>query len=268
MNTCKKQQNVTAGLWLAVALLLMRVYGAAAAEEQTFALLQIGTQTYTNVTVTTKAKDYIFILYAGGMTSLKVANLPAEVREKLGYASPAKTNSALKVSSAWAKAGVTQLDSPRIQAIRQDLSRRLHLDKAAGPELWALFRNGTVLGILALLVVIYLLRSYCFMLICHKAGHPPGGLVWLPVLQFFPLVRAAGMSGGWFVASLLPLLNLVTFVLWSVKIAKARGKSGWVTLFLILPPTYFLAVLYLAFSSGGAAEEDGKEPEVMTLQTA
>ena len=33
MNTCKKQQNVTAGLWLAVALLLMRVHGGAAAEE-------------------------------------------------------------------------------------------------------------------------------------------------------------------------------------------------------------------------------------------
>ena len=77
--------------------------------------------------------------------------------------------------------------------------------------------------------------------------------MWLPILQFFPLVRAAGMSGWWFVASLLPLLNLVTFVLWSVKIAKARGKSrGWVTLFLILPPTSFLAVLYLAFSSSKA----------------
>lgn len=268
MNTCKKQQNVTAGLWLAVALLLMRVHGGAAAEEQTFALLQIGTQTYTNVTVTTKAKDYIFILYAGGMTSIKVAALPAEVREKLGYAALAKSNATFKGPSAWAKSGVAGLESPRIKEIRQDLSRRWHVDKVARPEFRALFGSGLVLGILALLGVIYLLRSYCFMLICHKAGHPPGVLVWLPVLQFFPLVRAAGMSGWWFVASLLPLLNLVTFVLWSVKIAKARGKSGWVTLFLILPPTYFLAVLYLAFSSSGAAEEDGKEPEVMTLQTA
>ena len=76
------------------------------------------------------------------------------------------------------------------------------------------------------------------------------------------------MSGWWFLAYLLPFLNLVAFILWSVNITKARGKSGWVILFLILPPTYFFAILYLAFSSGVSAEDEEAEPEVMTLQTA
>ena len=34
-----------------------------AAIEETFAVLQIGTRTYRNVTVTTKAKNYIFIYF-------------------------------------------------------------------------------------------------------------------------------------------------------------------------------------------------------------
>jgi hypothetical protein len=103
-------------------------------------------------------------------------------------------------------------------------------------------------------------------LICKKAGHTPGLLVWLPVFQLFPLLRAAGMSAWWFVAWLLPLLNIVAFILWSVKITKARGKSGWVAVFLILPLTSFLAILYLAFSNGARAGRDGEEPEVMSLQ--
>ena len=118
------------------------------------------------------------------------------------------------------------------------------------------------------MLLIYLFHCYCFMLICQKAGHPPGPLVWIPVVQFLPLLRAAGMSAWWFLAHLLPLLNLVTFVLWSVNIAKARGKSGWVAFFLILPFTSFFAFLYLAFSTGTAAAEEDAEPEVMSLQAA
>jgi hypothetical protein len=53
-----------------------------------------------------------------------------------------------------------------------------------------------------------------------------------------------------------------------VKIAKARGKSGWVTAFLLLPPSTFLAILYLAFSKGGGAQQDEHEPQVMSLQAA
>ena len=46
--------------------LLIVPFGAIGAIEQTFDMLQIGTRTYKNVTVTTKAKDYIFILHSAG----------------------------------------------------------------------------------------------------------------------------------------------------------------------------------------------------------
>src|SRR5881394_1200012 len=88
-------------LWLALAgpELLLPVSSQAA--EETFNMLQIGSQTYQNVTVTTKSKNYIFILHSAGMTNIKVSDLPTDLIEKLGYAAPVpkvQTNAA----SVWA----------------------------------------------------------------------------------------------------------------------------------------------------------------------
>ena len=57
------------------------------------------------------------------------------------------------------------------------------------------------------------------------------------------------MSGWWFLGYFIPVLNLLTWILWCVKITQARGKGFLTTLFLILPFTHIFAFLYLAFSS-------------------
>jgi len=106
------------------------------------------------------------------------------------------------------------------------------------------------------------------MLICRKAGHPPGLLVWLPWLKLFPMFRAAGMSGWWVLACFVPVLNLMPLLLWPLKIAQARGKSVWIGVLLLLPVFNLFAFLYLAFSNGASDEEDEvPEPKVMSLQT-
>jgi hypothetical protein len=65
-----------------------------------------------------------------------------------------------------------------------------------------------------------------------------------------------------------PVLNLVPLFLWPLMIAKARGKSVWIGVLLLLPVTNLLAFLYLAFSDSASREEDeGPEPKVMSLQT-
>jgi len=254
--------------WLALAVLLMLPSGARAAEEQTFPLLEIGTRMYTNVTVTTKAKNYIFLLHAGGMTSIKLGDVPAELRLKLGYGDTQNPIASAYSPATWAKAGVAKLKPQQVRELSSKVAQTWRGNKSGEVPLTALVSIKAMLVLAGAMLLIYLFHCYCFMLICQKAGHPPGPLVWIPVVQFLPLLRAAGMSAWWFLAHLLPLLNLVAFVLWSVNIAKARGKSGWVAFFLILPLTSFFAFLYLAFSTGTAAAEEDAEPEVMSLQTA
>jgi hypothetical protein len=268
MNTLRMQRDAAGRLlWLALAVLLVRPLGANTAGEETFPLLQIGTRTYTNVTVTTKAKDYVFILHAGGMNNIKLAELPADIQVKLGYASAIKLTSGTNSTAAWAAAKVAKLETPQIKEVRTKLERQWRGGKAPGFPVKAIIGSKVFLALLGIVLLVYLFHCYCFMLICQKAGHPPGVLIWIPIVQFIPMLRAAGMSAWWFVAYLLPVLNLVAIVLWSINIVKARGKSVWVTVCLILPLTCPFAMLYLAFSDGAAgADEDDREPQVMSLQ--
>jgi uncharacterized membrane protein YhaH (DUF805 family) len=81
------------------------------------------------------------------------------------------------------------------------------------------------------------------------------------------MLRAAGMSRWWFVAYFVPLFNLMPAILWGFKIAKARGKSLWIGVLLLLPVTNLFAFLYLAFSDSASGDGDeGPEPKVMSLQ--
>jgi hypothetical protein len=249
--------------------LLCAPIGASAALEQTFDVLQIGTTTYRNVTVTTKSKNYIFILHSNGMTNIKVADLPADLRTSLGYEDPAaaaKTKS--NPPAAWAKQTLSKIELPQMKAVQEQLAGLLHLGPKGMPfRLEGLSQNVLIIAASALLAL-FLLHSYCCMLICNKVGIKPGVLVWLPLLQLFPLLRAASMSPWWFAGFLIPGFNLIAQVLWFIKIAQARGKSFLVALLLIFPLSSPFAVLYLAFSGGGTRKKETRRVEIMTLETA
>jgi hypothetical protein len=69
-------------------LLLLFSVNAFAATEETFAVLKVGNQTYQNVRVTTKGKNFIIIAHSRGITSLKLSQLPRPILRKLGYPVP------------------------------------------------------------------------------------------------------------------------------------------------------------------------------------
>jgi hypothetical protein len=255
-------------LGLVLAVCLTHCPSASAITDETFAVLQIGTRAYTNVTVTTKAKNYIFIIHSSGMNNIRIADLPEDIREQLGYGASEKTKAATNSAAAWAKAGIAKLDMPGLQAVRKQFTQGWSAHNTSIPPLRAMFGSELVLTVLGILLLVYLFHCYCCLLICQKTGQDPGVLIWVPILQLLPVVRAAGLSAWWAVAWLVPVLNLVVQVLWSLEIAKARGKSVWVGVFLLVPFTSLFAFLYLAFSNGAQPEEDDREPEVMSLQTA
>ncbi len=261
MNTFSHCQRAWGRLlWLQIAALLLGSASRALAEEETFTVLQTRTAAYTNVTVTKKTKTWIMILHSRGAGNIPITDLPPEVQQKLGYSSDSQesqTNEATRqVKQMLASVGLPQPES---------LGQVWH--KCAPVALLEPGSNPTVVyAVWAVLLVLHLLFSYCCMLICHKAHTEPGALVWLPVFQLFPLLRAAGMSSMWFFALLVPVVNLFAPIVWFVNIVKARGKSLWVALLLALPVTGPFAFLYLAFSSPAPIEiEKEPEPDLMVL---
>jgi hypothetical protein len=234
--------------------------------EQTFPVLQIGTRFFTNATVTTHASNYVFIIHAQGLSNIKVSELSDEERVTLGYASTVKKQTSTATNAVvWARQKLASLQTPELTNLKQSWVARIPPGLREPRSLPLSFF--LIAG--AVLLVGHLFFSFCSMLICRKTGNEPGVMVWLPLVQVIPLLRAANMSPAWLIALLLPVLNIVASIVWCVKIVDARNKSPWLVVAFLLPVTNLLAFLYLAFSDGNPKKEERKAaPQVMTLETA
>src|SRR5712672_1937165 len=155
MKMCRNYGYAAARLLsLLVAMVLMRPTGAMGATEQTFDVLQIGTQTYSNVTVTTKAKTYVFLMHSSGMANIKVADLSPDVKEKLGYADLEKAKAGTNSASVWAKHTIARIETPQVKEIERQVEQRWHAYFPGGPPTWASIdkqRLAIVSGIMLLL---------------------------------------------------------------------------------------------------------------------
>ncbi len=244
---CRLTPGLLARHWAeSVAAALLLVAFASSGEEKldtlTLDTLRIGNVTYSNVTVYSTNRTDVFIKCAGGVANIKVRDLSPEDLRRLGYYVPEpKTNPALAV--------VQRLQTdPRIKEVQERVAREVSTNVQGIVQR---FDPKVLWGVAAGAVLLWLFFCYCCMLICQKTGFEPGGLVWLPILQAFPMLKAAGMPAWWFLWFLLPVVNVIAGVVWCVKIAKARKKTFLTALMLMLPGPNFLAFLYLAFSGDG-----------------
>jgi len=236
-------------------------FSSAAVADLQLLVLKTKTGTFTNVTVMNRSATDIYISHSQGIGNVKISTIEDDdVLRALG----------LKVEPRAAERS-SSTNSPGMIAL-SDAKAKLRSIPAAAPllaKLESLISVPPPPKILAYagatLFVIYLFFCFCLKLICRKAGSDPGPLVWLPVFQMIPTFRAAGMSGWWFVAGLIPVLNLLAGLLWCFKIVQARGKGVLVTIALLLPITNLLAFLYLAFSS--AVEMEEELPKISTRLT-
>jgi len=267
MNTAKRLENVLSRLLqLALVTLLFQPFRAAA-DEETFSVLQIGTATYRNVTVTGKAKDCIFILHSRGITSVKIQDLPQDLRTKLGYEVPAAPQPKT-TPAAWATQTFSKIQVPQARQLQERVTSWWHFDSPEAKTRLPRMSQNILLLAAGVSVAFYFFYCYCCMLICRKAGYEPGVLVWVPMFQLVPLLKAAGMSPWWLLGFVVPGFNLVAQVVWCIKITRARGKTALVALLLIFPLSSPLAVLYLAFSGGTPARKKERRVEIMTLEAA
>ncbi len=157
MNAYNSHHCATAK-WILMTLGVSSVLisGRGAVEEPKFAVLQVGTQTYSNVTVTTKAKRYVFIQHAGGMTSLKPAELPLDVQLELGYGPP---KPATNTAAAWARKEIAKINNvPQIKELGKQLDQKWSGKGHPGLKAIGLLGPKLIFAVLGITLLIYLFQ--------------------------------------------------------------------------------------------------------------
>ncbi|PAW89892.1 MAG: hypothetical protein B9S33_02400 [Pedosphaera sp. Tous-C6FEB] len=102
--------------------------------------------------------------------------------------------------------------------------------------------------LLAVLLAYHLFYCYCLKRICEKAGHPPGLLVWMPLLNRFPQLAAVKLPAWMFLLYLVPLVSLGMAIVNWVKLCEVRNQPGALAILYLVPFGRLGLAAYLAFT--------------------
>lgn len=118
-----------------------------------------------------------------------------------------------------------------------------------GGMLGALFVLGFAIAVLSA-VVLYIYTALCFSAFSKKLGYKKGRwLAWIPLANLFLIPILAKKHWAWGFIFLVPLANIVFFIIWMWKVFERVRKPGWWTLLVFLPKVggiVFLVMLGIA----------------------
>jgi magnesium-transporting ATPase (P-type) len=116
----------------------------------------------------------------------------------------------------------------------------------------AAFAAGFIVVILAFVLLFFLYFSYCLYRIAKRLNREEAWAAWVPILQLWPLVTAAGKPVWWTILLFIPLVNAVLSVYLWMCISENIGKSKWLGLLMLVPLANLVLPGYLAFSRSDA----------------
>ncbi|MFZ5391568.1 MAG: DUF5684 domain-containing protein [Patescibacteria group bacterium] len=96
-------------------------------------------------------------------------------------------------------------------------------------------------------LVIYVYFALCLTNIAKKTNTPDGWWGWVPILNFFLMVKIADKQWWWVLLFLVPLVNVIMMVIVWMKICEKRGKPGWWGILMLVPIANFIVPGILAF---------------------
>ncbi len=111
------------------------------------------------------------------------------------------------------------------------------------------------LGLIPMVVglALYFYFSLCLFLIARKTDVAAAWLAFVPILQLWPVVGAAGKSALWIVLLLIPFLNIIIVIYLWMLIAERLGRGKIFGLLIALIPVVNLVLLGLLAFKGQAA---------------
>jgi Family of unknown function (DUF5684) len=96
----------------------------------------------------------------------------------------------------------------------------------------------------------YIFGSLCFQKIFQRLNIPNDWMAWVPIANYWLMFKAGDQSPWWTIAMLIPLVNIVGFIMLIialVNIVKKLGKSPWLLWLMIIPIANFWLLYHLGF---------------------
>jgi hypothetical protein len=97
-------------------------------------------------------------------------------------------------------------------------------------------------------LLIYAFVAYSFQTIASKTNTPNGWFAWIPILNLVLLLQIAKKPVWWIILLIIPLVNIIIYIVALVGVCQARGKSPWLVLGMFIPLVNLATIGYLAFS--------------------
>jgi hypothetical protein len=107
---------------------------------------------------------------------------------------------------------------------------------------------GTSFFFLLIVLAVYVYSALAVQTIADKTGTENSWLAWIPIANLILLLNIAKKPIWWIVLCIIPVVNIIIFIIVWMAVAEARGKPGWVGVLLIVPVLGALMPGYLAWA--------------------
>jgi hypothetical protein len=108
--------------------------------------------------------------------------------------------------------------------------------------------GGFMMFFIGIAVLFYVYFSLCLYKIAQKVNFEAAWAAWVPILQLWPFVGAAGKPIWWILLLFIPLVGIIIGVYLWMSICENLGKSKWLGLLVLVPVANLVLPGYLAFS--------------------
>lgn len=107
--------------------------------------------------------------------------------------------------------------------------------------------NGGGCGAFVSSLVLYVYFAYCLMVIADKTKTEGSWMAWIPILNIYLVLNIAGKPWWWLLLMLIPIVNVVLFVIAMMAVAERRNKPAWWGILVIIPVVNLALPAMLAF---------------------
>ncbi len=121
------------------------------------------------------------------------------------------------------------------------------------PGLFSGLFAGLMIIYLVIAIASYIYTSLCLFLIAKKLDVPAPWTAWVPLIQVWTFVTAAGKPWWWILLLLVPIVSIIAGIYLWVCITENLGRNKWLGLLMLVPIVnlVFLGILAFSKSEGG-----------------